>query len=229
MLPGIFCSTVTMRFHWRAWIFHFGPTRGKIGSLNLFWGQTSQVKLEFWEVCVFVKWHLPWIHDEIKWFGSLVTWEHVGCIALLERWSNPPRAEHMKSRRQQKEWNMKSRYRSAQVIWGFFWSNPVLSGAAWITSFFVAAYQPIPFSPPHEIGAVFRIHKPQPNGIITIFWGKFLSEKPFHKGIVRMVNHQLPGCNSCQRSCSNVLHAEAGAESFHVGECPAGGVECIEI
>ena len=47
LLPGIFCSTVAMRFHWRAWIFHLGPTRGCIGSLNLFWGQTSQVKLEF--------------------------------------------------------------------------------------------------------------------------------------------------------------------------------------
>lgn len=84
-----------------------------------------------------------------------------------------------------------------------FLSNPVLSGAACKTSFFVAACQPIPFSL-CEIGAVFRIHKPQPNGIITIFWGKFPSENPFHKGILRMVK-----ITSCQAATAAVAAAAA--------------------
>ena len=96
-----------------------GPTRGYIGSLNLFWGQTSQAKLELWEVCVFVKWSTVNSRQDqmirVTFIGNM--------LAAWSCWNDevtPPRAEHMKSRRQQKEWNMKSRYRSAQVIWGFF-------------------------------------------------------------------------------------------------------------
>ena len=106
-----------------------------IGSLNLFWGQTSQVKLELWEVCVFVKWSTVNSRQDqmIRVTCHLGTCWLNGVVGMMK---SPPQSRTYEEQASTERMEHEIAIQKCSSDLRVFLSNPVLSGAAWKTSFY---------------------------------------------------------------------------------------------